>query len=67
MLDPHVRFSIQELDWGELTGGANPDIGRGSKEEGEERLGPAWAGNFRHFSDAFCSLNPNLGWKLSFS
>ena len=32
----------QEPDCGELTGGANLDIGRGSKEEGEERLGPAW-------------------------
>ena len=42
MLDPQTRFPIQEPDCGELTGGANLDIGRGSKEEGEDRLEPAW-------------------------
>ena len=42
LLDPPVRFPFQKTDRGELTYGAKPDIGRGSKDEGEKRLGPAW-------------------------
>ena len=42
LLDPPVSFPFQKTDGDELTDGAKPDIGRGSKDEGEERLGPVW-------------------------